>query len=303
MSSQTSNQNSENPFIPERPARLGREFVGRQDVFQAVRNSLGKAPVGNPLVVCGPPGIGKTSFLLRLVEGALEERVGVLYTDFQAMDTSAFSGFLWQLAKAIMAGLREQELPLVSIEKRMLLLNPQLVFRQRFWNPLLMRAHSTPLLLAWDNFDMLSKQAWGNRELQSIRAYLYDLLETDAPVDVLMSITGRVEALAESALGPFHLATSQRLTNLSKEQTLALIAGSERMRVPQNVADYIYYLTSGHPRDTQRICHSLYQRHFARGQIQVTIADLVAVLQEDLMPKDFHGLLYDRLKSVTTFGD
>lgn len=302
MDSQANTEHTANPFIPERPARYGSEFIGRQDAFEAIRDALGNSPVRDPLVICGPPGIGKTSLLYQLVDGALEREVGVLYADLQEMDTSANSRFLWQLAKAIMAGMEKQGLSTPTIEKRMLVLNPQLVFRQRFWSPLLARAQTTPLLLAWDNFDVLARQDRGNHNLQSLRAYLYSLLETDAPVDLLLSITGRIEALSSNALAPFHLAKSHRLAALDKEHALRLIQGTDRMALSGPVADFIFELTLGHPGDTQRLCHSLYSRHSRRGHHQVTISDVIAILKHELGPKDFSGAPYRRLGASISVG-
>jgi hypothetical protein len=301
MSSKPSHQRIENPFTPDRPAGQETEFVGREDVIESIRHAVrgdilsGKAPADRPLVICGRPGIGKTSLLYRLVDGGLGEHVGVLYADFGHMEAGTFSVFLWQLAKAIMASMGRQGLAAPHIEKRMLILNPQLVFRQRFWNPLLSRVHSTPLVLLWDNFDALLSQGRADHNLPSLRAYLYDLLLTEAPVDLLLAVTGRVEAIGEDALAPFHLGQSYRLTNLNKDQTLLLIQKSEEMHVFGPVADFIFGLTNGHPGDTQRICHSLYERQMTRGHRQLTMADVIAVLRHDLRPSDFVGKVYHRL--------
>lgn len=283
-----------------RPARERTEFVGREEVIKNIRSSLGNSPVERPLIICGPVGIGKTSLLHQLAGGALDADVGVLYTDIQKLDTETISGFLWQLAKAIMVSMKRQDLDGPIIEKRMLVLNPQLVFRQRFWNPLLMRAHSVPLLLAWDNFDALAQSGQGSHNLQSLRAYLYGLLKTDAPVDVLLTITGRVEAVGENALAPFHLESYLRLTNLDRDQTLRLIDQAAGLKVFRPVAEFMYSLTNGHPGDTQQLCHALFERQWQRGHRQVAIADVVAVLKEDLRPSDFVGSVYHRLDSPSS---
>jgi hypothetical protein len=299
-------QRLENPFTPDRPVRQRSEFIGREGVLASIRDFVGgdisskRKPAERSLVISGPPAIGKTSLLYQLVAGALGEKASVLYADFGEMDPSTFSTFLWQLAKAMMTSSGQQGFLTPHIEKRMLVLNPRLVFRQRFWNPLLSRAHSTPLILVWDNFDALMRQSPGNVNLPSLRAYLFDLLQTEAPIDLLLAITGRVEAVGEDALSPFRLGRNHRLTNLSREQTLRLIRKSEQMLVFEPVADFIFGLTSGHPGDTHRLCHSLYERHITRGQGQLTVADIVAVLREDLKPADFVGTVYHRLSIPST---
>lgn len=301
MKSQSSHQTIKNPFTPDRPARQDVDFIGREDVIESIRDSLthnissDKAPADEPLVICGPPGIGKTSLLYRLVDGAMDTQMDLLYADFWEIDTGTFSNFLWQLAKTIMASMKLQGLDTPHIEKRMLVLNPELVFRQRFWNPLLTRAQSAPLVFVWDNFDALLGQRRVNHNLPSLRAYLYDLLQTGAPVGLLPAITGRVEAMGEMALSPFRLEKSHRLSNLNKAQTLRLIQKSEQMNVFGPVADFIFGLTSGHPGDTHRLCHSLYERHVTRGHMQLTVADIIAVLGQDLKPGDFVGSVHRRL--------
>ena len=303
MKSQNGNHPADTPFIPDRPAQDGREFVGRSHAIESVKSALSQAPVNNPLVICGPQGTGKTSLMYQLAGGALDENVGVLYADFQAMTLSNLSAFLWQLAKSIMVALNQQGLDGPTIEKRMLVLNPQLVFRQRFWNPLLNKARNTPLLLAWDNFDSLADSSNGDHNLPTLRAYLFGLLETDAPLDVLLAITGRVEALGVNALSPFHLERSLRLANLSKEETLQLVKRSDRFPVFEPVAGLIYELTAGHPGDTQRLCQALYDRHRERRHGQVTATDVLAILQQDLAPSDFVGTVHRRLgKTDYVFG-
>ncbi|MGD2078171.1 MAG: ATP-binding protein [Chloroflexota bacterium] len=300
MTSQVVDQHSENPFTPDRPARKGFEFIGREEALESVRNSLGHSPVDDPVIICGPAGIGKTSLLYQLLEGALNQPVTVLYADIHTMDSGSFSGFLWQLAKAIMSRMEELQLEGPRIEKRMLILNPQLVFRQRFWNPLLAKARTMPLLMAWDNFDTLSGSIPGDHYRQALRAYLFDLLDTDQPVDLLLSVTGRVEAIEKNALAPFQLKRSYRLTNLTEEQTLQLIRQPGRSTIFGSVAEFIYSLTAGHPGDTHRLCHALYERQKLYKYRQVTIADVIAVLQDALGPSNFVGDVYRRVGRPVT---
>ncbi len=304
MNSQLSHQIVENPFTPDRPVWQDLEFIGREDDIDHVREAIarsrssGDSTANAPFVICGPPGIGKTSLLYRLANGTLPENASVLYADFSSMDPSSLSIFLWQLAKAIMGSMTDQGLVAPQIEKRMLILNPELVFRQRFWTPLLSRAHSTPLVLAWDNIDALSRQGRGNDNLPAVRTYLYHLLQTNEPVHLLLTITGRLEAVGKDALSPFRLTRSHRLANLNKERTVRLIQRSDQMNVIEPVADFIFELTNGHPGDTHRLCHSLYERHNTRGHVQLTIADVIAVLQHDLQASDFFGRLYHRLQDT-----
>jgi hypothetical protein len=201
-----------------------------------------------------------------------------------------------------MQAMEQQEFDGPAIEKRMLILNPQLVFRQRFWNPLMTRAATTPLLLTWDNFDSLSSTSKENRNTQVVRAYLYELLETQSPVDLIFTITGRLEALAENALAPFQPKRSLRLANLGVEQTIQLIRSSDQLPVTTSVAEFIAYLTGGHPGDTQLICQKLFERHVVRHHGQVTVADVIAVLQIQLSPGDFVGDVYRRLGRTSSIG-
>jgi Cdc6-like AAA superfamily ATPase len=299
MTGQAGNTMQTNPFIPDRPARGADEFIGREAATKWIRDALHQTPAAAPLTISGSRGIGKTSLLHHLVDTSKGSALGVLYTDMRAVISDNMSTFLWQLAKSIMAGMEAQGLGVPKIEKRMLVLNPFLVFRQRFWQPLLSRALETPLLLAWDNFDCLIERSSGDHNAQAIRAYLYGLLETESPLDLLLTVTGRVEALAENSLSPFRLERTHRLTNLNQEQTIQLTRYSEGFPVFEPVADFIYDLTAGHPGDVQRLCHAIYGRHQARGHVQVTVADVLAVLQHELSPSEFSGPVYRRLDRAT----
>lgn len=299
MNSQAGNYVRENPFIPDRPARGSNEFIGRAAAINWIRDALHETSATMPLTISGSPGAGKTSLLYHLVDAGREGDVGVLYADIRAMSSDNMSAFLWQLAKAIMVGMEDQGLRGPRIEKRMLVLNPLLVFRQRFWQPLINRALETPLLLAWDNFDCLAERSGGDHNVQAIRAYLYGLLETESPLDLLLTVTARVEAIVENSLSPFRLEHSYRITNLNREQTLQLIRYSDEFPVFEAVAEFIYDLTAGHPGDVQRLCHVLFQRQLARGHTQITAADVLAILQQELSPSEFSGAVYRRLDRTT----
>lgn len=299
MSAQETSAKPVNPFIPDRPAVDRKEFVGRADAIEWIQSHLVQSSGKEPLTLCGASGIGKTSLLHRLVAGEAGEEVTVLYADFRLMNANSMSVFLWDLAKAIMRATGEQGVDGPSIEKRMLVLNPQLVFRQRFWQPLLSKAHERRLLLAWDNFDALAQRTDSDHSIQAIRAYVYSLLDTDAPLSLLLTITGRVAAMAENSLSPFRLRQSYRLTNLSHAETLSVIQCADHFRVFDYVADLVYELTAGHPGDVQRLCNSLFNRHQARDHGQVTAADVLAVLWHELKPSDFEGAVYRRLGRST----
>ena len=251
MNSQADSEEQANPFIPDRPARGNNEFVGRSAAIKWIRDALHKTPATAPLSISGSRGIGKTSLLYHLGDAGLGSNVGVLYADIRSMNSGNMSAFLWQLAKAIMVGMEDQGLSSPRIEKRMLVLNPLMVFRQRFWQPLINRAVETPLLLAWDNFDCLAERSNGDHNVQAIRAYLYGLLDTESPLDLLLTVTGRVEAIVENSLSPFRLKRSYRITNLNREQTLQLIRYAGNLPVFEPVADFIHGLTAGHPGDVQ----------------------------------------------------
>ncbi|UCG23773.1 MAG: ATP-binding protein [Chloroflexota bacterium] len=295
MNEQIENPLPENPFTPDIPVVEGFNFVGRRQAIYWLQGNLGQAPSNSPLTISGGPGMGKTSFLNQLSIGGLGSGVGVLYTDIRSLDSINLSAFLWGLAKAIMAGMERQDLSGPTIEKRMLVLNPRLVFKQRFWKPLLNRSHETPLLLAWDNFDSLAETTNGDHNIQTLRAFLYGLLESGAPIDLLITVTGRVEAIAENSLSPFRLTNSYQLTGLSQNQTLQLARSSELMPIFDSVGALIHEVTAGHPTDVQRLCHALFNRHIERKHGQITVADVLAVLQHELSPSDFRGAVYSRL--------
>ena len=288
----------ENPFTPDHPVPGGQNFVGRARAFAWLEDKCGQAPANQPLTISGAPGMGKTSFLNQLVADGIGDEVVVLYTDIGALETNNLSAFLWTLAKAMMAGMESQGFSGPTIEKRMLVLNPQLVFKQRFWQPLLNRAQENPLLLAWDNFDLLAETSISDHNVQTLRAYLYGLLDTRAPINLLLTVTGRVEAIAESSLSPFRLANTFRLTNLSRDQTLNLVRSSDQLPIAEPVGNFIHELTAGHPGDVQCVSHALFNRHLERMHGQVTAADVLAVLNRELSPSDFHGAVYRRLAST-----
>ncbi|MDX1523879.1 MAG: AAA family ATPase, partial [Anaerolineae bacterium] len=74
-----------NPYQPGRPLRHdSRTFVGREDVFSFIRDTLENAVAGQVLVLTGQRRMGKTSLSQRLSEHLQESYVAV-YLDGQSL--------------------------------------------------------------------------------------------------------------------------------------------------------------------------------------------------------------------------
>ena len=67
------------------------------------------------------------------------------------------------------------------------------------------------------------------------------------------------------------------LPPLNEDETIALVRQPITYTLVQDVAQYIYQITDGHPQKTHHLCHSLYEHQQQFNLNQITVADVAAV--------------------------
>jgi hypothetical protein len=282
-----------NPYTVGEPVTDPAMFFGRQHAFAWVRVNLEPDAQRRLLLLHGPEGIGKTSFLRQLGRSPLGEDQSAVYLDLQPMPDRRLRTFLWSLTKAMMSTTLGLGSGVQRIEKQMFVLHSEMVFMEGVWLPLVDALGDHRLVIALDSADCLLSPAPDSAE-EAILSFLYDLPGGDRSIYFLLALGSRVETLDASALKPFESARSLRLKGLTRAETLALMRQPVPYRVPTMVADYVHALTRGHPGDIQTICSALFRRAQSRPIGQLTLADVLAVLATDLEAHQLQTPVYRR---------
>lgn len=247
-----------NPYIAGNPVGDSPAFIGRTDVVRAVVRVL-RRPQDNAIVLYGQRRIGKTSILqnlqLRLPEQGPYHPV---YFDLQDKADLPLEHVLQDLADTIAHTLAQPKPELAP--------DPELAFHQR-WLPTVLNnlPEGASLVLLFDEFDVLADPQ-RKEAAQAFFAYLRNLLASDRQRLQFIFVIGRnVDDLDNIALSLFKGIPYQHISLLKYEDTLQLARLSEAngsLRWPDEAAEQVWALTSGHPFLTQQLCSHVWERAY-----------------------------------------
>jgi hypothetical protein len=283
-----------NPFVIDGPITNDGMFVGRDLGFQWLSDEISTTPSLPPLAIEGPEGIGKTSFLKQIYAGRLGDSVVPIYLDIKELPFENLTEFLWALAKITMAGLERRSIDGPTMEKRLLILRPWQAFNHHFWHQLTKSAGGRSILFLVDNFDEVVASEFEDRAKNINRNRLFELFQSDHQIVVFFSLKGRIEAYDPQNLAPFDIARSYRLSFFTHQETNELLIQAMSFPVFTDLSTFIHDLTSGHPGDLQRLGHALHEYGSSRRLRQITLVDVLAVLENQLQPKVFHTAVHRR---------
>jgi hypothetical protein len=268
------------PYVTGTPLRSGEMFVGRQDVFEFVREHLLGAYQNNVIVLHGQRRTGKTSILYRLQEVLADTHVAVL-VDMQGKAARGTADFLYALSDDMAYALESRgivvELPGRSEYEEA----PEFTFRSRFLRSVVGEMDSRNLLLMFDEFEELQRRVEDGRLEPEIFPFFRNLMQHESRLDFLFTGTHKLEELgAEYWSILFNIAAYKRITFLDVNEIQRLVT--------EPVADYgmeydplavqrIMQVTAGHPYFAQVVCHEMVAFHneTERNYITVTCVDQV----------------------------
>jgi hypothetical protein len=268
------------PYVTGTPLRTGAMFVGRQDVFEFVREHLVGAYQNNVIVLHGQRRTGKTSILYRLQDVLADTHVAVL-VDMQGKAARGTADFLYALSDDIAYALENHgmlvELPERSDYEEM----PEFTFRSRFLRSVVGELDSRNLLLMFDEFEELDRRVQDSRLEPEIFAFLRNLMQHESRIDFIFSGTHKLEQLgAEYWSILFNIATYKQITFLDADEVYRLVTepvASYGMEYDPLAVDRIIQVTAGHPYFTQVVCHETvaYHNEIERNYITVTCVEQV----------------------------
>ena len=270
----------ENPYRVDEIATAAR-FVGRTEIFEAIGAAAATAKAATPVLLIGPAGSGKSSILKQLEA----DRAGLPYhfvrISCRRLSLHNVPGCLWTLAQEIGTALEQRGFAPPFLERGDFIARPHLTFQQRFLAPLLTEMERQGLMLMLDDTEPLVEDGAGQVPARQLRETLYRFSLADERLHLLFALTGQEDKMEAFDLAPFEPEQTVAIGPLSREETHKLLAGAAPFKVYDEVADYAYRLSGGHPEKVERLGHALFQRWQAGKSGQITLTDLIAVAREE----------------------
>jgi hypothetical protein len=268
------------PYVTGTPLRSGEMFVGRQDVFDFVREHLLGTYQNNVIVLHGQRRTGKTSILYRLQEVLADTHVAVL-VDMQGKAARGTPDFLYALSDDIAYALEGQGMAVELPERAEYEEAPEFAFRSRFLRAVVKALDRRNLLLMFDEFEELQKRVEDGRLESEIFSFLRNLMQHEPRLDFVFSGTHKLEELgAEYWSILFNIAAYKRITFLDPAEVHRLVTepvASYGMEYDPLAIERIIQVTAGHPYFTQVVGHEMVAFHneTERNYLTVTCVDQV----------------------------
>ena len=268
------------PYVTGTPLRSSEIFVGRQDVFEFVREHLVGVYQNNVIVLHGQRRTGKTSILYRLRELLADSHVAVL-VDMQGKAARGTADFLYALSDDIAYALENCQILVDLPERAEYEQAPEFTFRSRFLRSVVSKLDTRNLLFMFDEFEELQKRVEDGRLEPEIFPFLRNLMQHEPRLDFVFSGTHKLEELGSEYWSIlFNIAAYKRITFLEPGEVRRLITepvAPYGMEYDPLAIERIIQVTAGHPYFTQVVCHEMvaYHNEFERSYITVSCVDQV----------------------------
>lgn len=268
------------PYVTGTPLRSSEMFVGRQDVFDFVRQHLVGAYQNNVIVLHGQRRTGKTSILYRLQEVLADTHLAVL-VDMQGKAARGTADFLHALSDDIAYTLEGQGIAVELPARAEYEEAPEFAFRSRFLRGVVKALDRRNLLLMFDEFEELQKRVDDGRLEPEIFSFLRNLMQHEPRLDFVFSGTHKLEELgAEYWSILFNIAAYKRITFLDAGEVQRLATepvAAYGLEYDRLAVERIIQVTAGHPYFAQVVCHEMvaYHNETERNYLTVTCVDHV----------------------------
>lgn len=270
------------PYVTGTPLKTDDVFVGRQDVFDFIRENLLGTHQNNVIILHGQRRTGKTSVLYRLGHVMSGTHYGVLI-DMQGKPARGEVDFLYSIADDIVFALEDHGVQVPLPPRSDFEESPEFFFRARFLRGLYPALGDKNLLLMFDEFEELQRRVEDGHLQPTIFHFLRNLMQHEERVDFVFSGTHKLEALGAAYWSVlFNIAAYKPITFLSKQEVHRLmeepIAGYNVEYDPLAM-EHIMAMTAGHPYFTQLVLHETMVYHNETARSYLTVADVAQVLE------------------------
>lgn len=278
-----------NPYVAGKPLRGKQVFVGREDVFTFIEDSLGPHKENedrNLVVLLGHRRTGKTSILLQLRKNRreiLEPRIPI-FIDMEKLlpFPGGLPNFFWKLACSIQEELEDLEGIILPQPRGNEFTDPSWDFRQ-FLRRAEQAVGERGLVLMLDEFQAIEPRM----ALLDVDVYkmLRSIIQHDTRVDFILSGTMEMERLMHDyQAAMFGSAISKKIDFLDEEDARKLIIKPVQTYVTysKNAVDLIVEAAAAHPYFVQLICWTLMRYLIDRGKSKVSASDVERILPRAL---------------------
>jgi hypothetical protein len=273
-----------NPYIAGSPVKDADMFFGREDVYAWLRQHLRGKFQDNVIVLFGQRRSGKTSILYQMKRGLDDDHYIPILLDLQSMGLEGVDGFLWEVARKIVLGLRGVEgVPLLDRPaRRDFEKNPRDQFENIFLPPIIATLGERRLLLMFDETDRLGEKVQAGEMSADVLDYLRALAQQVRWLNFLFTLGTRVGEGPQGTSELFNLAVYRKISFLDRDFAEDLITKpvAAHYSYTEPTIERILRLTAGQPYYTQLLCHNLFTRWANRKSEQLDIEDVEAVLPD-----------------------
>lgn len=270
------------PYVTGTPLKTDHVFVGRQDVFEFIRENMVGMHQNNIIILHGQRRTGKTSVLYRLGEMMSDTHYGVLI-DMQGKPARSEVDLLYAIADDIIFALEDHNVfanlpPRSAFEDA-----PEFFFRSRFLRNIYPHLEGKNILLMFDEFEELQRRVEDGYIEPSFFHFLRNLMQHEKHLDFVFSGTHKLEELgAEYWSILFNIAAYKPITFLSDNEVHRLITepvAQYNVEYDPLAIERIRDVAAGHPYFTQLILHEMIVYHNETKRSYLTVTDVEQVLE------------------------
>jgi hypothetical protein len=274
-----------NPYATGRPLGPGSPvFFGRDDLFDFIRENLGRLGQENILVLVGQRRMGKTS-LLRQLPARLGKEYLPVFLDGQALGfEGGVAGLLYDIALEIAEALASQGIDVEPLTLDDLAERPTHAFDRQFLPQIVRALDGRVLLLLFDEFEELEMRVRGGELSPTVFSYLRHLMQHSRNLAFLFAGTHRLEDLTADYWSIlFNIALYRRVGTLDDRAARRLIVEPVQgcgLVYDDLAVDKMLRVTGGHPYFLQLLCYALVNLHNRERRNYLTIEDVNRTLAE-----------------------
>jgi formylglycine-generating enzyme len=262
------------PTSPQ-PEQTPPLFVGREALFDWVTEHLAQ-PAPTPLLLIGPPQMGKTAVLHQIRSGCLGPDILPVYIDFAQLLYGSHSIFLHDLTQTAVGQLQPQGVTLPEPKKPAFVINPYKAFQEQFLQPILDQLNGRKLLLLGDNLNALLEQIASEAFTTNAFETLYQFLHKSEKVYSLFTLSQPGGEGQRMDLAPFANLPQWELGPLTLEEVTLYLRQPTEITTVKDVIGHIYQLSGGRPADLQRILQAVGDWQAFYQIRRLTVADVAA---------------------------
>lgn len=296
-----------NPYIVGPPVSpYSPVFVGREEIFRWIHDSLYSQSQKNVLVLHGGWHTGKTSILKQLEAGPFGQRlrerrqnpIFPVFIDLQGIPDTGVDMFLLRISEKIHLTMRKREVdcPLaVETDFKSAHYRAFDLFLEKV-DEILARYAQGLLVLMIDEFELLDDRVTTGKIDQEIFNYLRSKMQHQPSVTFILAGRHRLDEMTPNYKNLiFNVALHHEVGFLNREETERLIREPVKpsaVNYDNDVVERIWKLTRGHPYFIQQLCRNCVDSlNKERQGYQVTNIHLEKAIEDSLR----HNVVLDEL--------